>query len=160
MTRTLVVGFGNGYRQDDGVGRAVVNALRVHLGLTALAIDDDGFDELGGTIDTAVVHQLVPELAQTAAEYDLVIFVDAHVSEDLEPLREEHLEPCYRPAIVSHQMHPCTLLQLAGQMGLRRPAGVLLSIRGHDFDFGEGLSAPTAAQVPEAVQRIVNLSAS
>jgi hydrogenase maturation protease len=156
--RTLVVGFGNVYRRDDGVGGAVVNALRTHLGMMPLALDDDGIDELGHPIDTVVVHQLVPELAQTAADYDLVIFVDAHTSEYPEPVREEQLEACYKPALVSHQMHPCTLLQLARQMGLRQPAGVLLSVIGHDFDFGEGLSAPTVTLVPVVVRRVVELA--
>jgi hydrogenase maturation protease len=156
--RTLVVGFGNVYRRDDGIGGAVVNALRRHLGMTPLALDDDGLDALGHPIDTVVLHQLVPELAQTAADYDLVIFVDAHTSAYPEPIREERLEACYKPALVSHQMHPCTLLQLAGQMGLRQPAGVLLSIKGNDFDFGEGLSAPTAALVPDVVRRVVELA--
>jgi hypothetical protein len=35
------------------------------------------------------------------------------------------------------------------------PRGMLLSIRGHDFDFGEELSPQTAALVGEAVDRIL-----
>jgi len=156
--RTLVAGFGNIYRRDDGVGAEVVNLLRGRLGRTSLAPDDDGFDDLGHPIDTVVLHQLVPELAETVAGYDLVVFVDAHVGTFPEDLREEALEACYRPATVSHQLHPCTVLALARQLHGREPAGVLLSLRGYDFDFGEGLSPQTAASAPAAVQRILTLA--
>ena len=40
LTRTLVLGFGNVYRRDDGVAFVVLNALRQRLGLPVLAVDD------------------------------------------------------------------------------------------------------------------------
>jgi hydrogenase maturation protease len=155
--RTLVAGFGNAYRRDDGVGRAVVNALREQLGRPRLDIMDDGFEDLGHVVDTVVLHQLVPELAETLADYDLVIFVDAHVGTVPESVHEEHLAVSYRTPFVSHQCHPSTVLALTKQMHGRAPAAVLLSLRGYDFDFGEGLSDETAALVPEAVARIMAL---
>ena len=155
LKRTLVVGYGNIYRRDDGVGPAVINALRARQGKPALGPEEDGFDALGDALDTLILHQLVPELAQTAADYDLIVFVDAHVGAWPEALHVEHLEACYKPPLVSHHIHPCTILQLAGRLGGRQPAGILLSIYGHDFDFGEGLSAETAAAVPAAVEMIL-----
>jgi len=156
LKKTLVVGFGNVYRRDDGVGPAVVNALRRRQGRAPIDPEDDGYDELGQAVDTLVLHQLAPELAQVAAGYDLIIFVDAHVEELSDPLRVERLEACYKPPLVSHNIHPGTILQLAQTIaGQGRPAGVLLSLRGYDFDFGEGLSPSTAAQVPVAVERIL-----
>jgi hydrogenase maturation protease len=156
--RTLVLGFGNVYRRDDGVAFVVLNALRARLGRPLLEIDDDGFDDLGHEIDTILLHQLVPELAETASAYEQLIFVDAHVSGIEDPVREERLEVCFRSATVSHQLHPCTLLALVEQLRGDAPRGVLISVRGHDFDFGEGLSEETAALVPEAVERIVALA--
>jgi len=158
--RTLVLGFGNIFRRDDGGAFAVLNALRERLGRPPLDIDDDGFDDLGQAIDTVLLHQLVPELAEVAAPYDQLIFVDAHVSAIEEPVRQEELEACFRSATVSHQLHPCTLLALVEQMHGQAPRGALISVRGYDFDFGEGLSEETAALVPEAVERIVALSRS
>jgi hydrogenase maturation protease len=158
MRRTLVAGFGNIYRRDDGAARAVVDVLRRRLGRPALTSEEDGFDDRGHEIDTVLLHQLVPELATDVADYDLVIFIDAHVGSLPEDLREEALEACYKPATVSHQLHPCTVLALAHELHQRAPQGVLLSLRGHDFDFGEGLSAETAAIVPGAVERILHLA--
>jgi hypothetical protein len=40
----------------------------------------------------------------------------------------------------------------------RAPHGVLLSIRGYDFEFGEGLSDETAALVPSAAKRVLCLA--
>ena len=46
MNRTLVIGFGNVFRRDDGAGFAVLNAVRERLGRPLLGTDDDGFDDL------------------------------------------------------------------------------------------------------------------
>ncbi|MGC9358201.1 MAG: hydrogenase maturation protease [Anaerolineae bacterium] len=155
MERTLVVGFGNSYRRDDGAGRAVVNLLRENLGRQPLADDDDGFDDLGHRVDAVVLHQLVPELAEDFKEYDQVIFVDAHTGNIEEPLYEKKLEAAYETPFVYHQTRPETILALAKQMHGKSPEGVLLSLRGYDFDFGQELSTETAALVPKAVSKIL-----
>lgn len=159
--RVLVIGFGNVYRRDDGVGLAVVNALRRHLGQPELPAGEDGMDALGASgtgIDSIALHQLLPELAELLAPYELVVFVDAHVESLPQPILEEPLEACFKPATVSHILHPCALLALAEQMHGRAPQGILLSLRGHDFDFGEGLSPAAQALVPAAVARILELA--
>ncbi len=158
MTRTLVIGFGNAFRRDDGVGYAVLNALRDRLGRPPLDADDDGYDELGHPVDTLLLHQLVPELAANLADYGLVVFVDAHMGTIPDPIRQEELTACYKAATVSHQVHPCTLLAMAQELYGHSPRGVLLSIRGYDFEFGEGLSPATQALVPEAVDRLAELA--
>ena len=158
MKRVLVAGFGNLYRRDDGAGFAVVNALRKKMGQRPLGHLEDGFDELGHHVDTVVLHQLVPELADTVAEYDLLVLVDAHVNPQPEPLHEEPITVSQRTmSLISHQSPPSLILELAFSMHKHAPAGVLLSIRGHDLNFGQGLSRKTAALVPLAVDRILEL---
>lgn len=155
---SLVAGFGNLYRRDDGVARFVVNALRERLGRPPLEEMDDGFGDLGHQVDTVVLHQLVPELAEDLQNYDLVIFVDAHVASGIpEPVHEETLKVIYRAPFVYHQTHPSTVLALTMQLYDRAPQAILLSLLGHDFDFGPGLSAETAALVAPAVDRILTL---
>ena len=158
MKRTLVIGFGNVYRRDDGAGYVALNAVRARLGRPPLSTEDDGFDDLGHPIDTILLHQLVPELAEDIVPYDLVIFVDAHVGQVPELVYEEELDVCYKSATVSHTLHPCSVLALAQELHGRCPRGVLLSIRGYDFEFGEGLSEATAALIPEAVDRVFALA--
>ena len=158
MNRTLVIGFGNMYRRDDGAGYAVLNAVRERLGRPLLGTEDDGFDDLGHVVDTILLHQLVPELAETVAPYTQVIFVDAHVGHVPELVYEEELDACYRSATVSHTLHPCSVLALCQELYGRAPHGVLLSIRGYDYEFGEGLSERTAALIPQAVDRVLALA--
>jgi hydrogenase maturation protease len=157
--RTLVAGFGNLYRRDDGVARFVVNELRERLGREPLDEMDDGFGDLGHPVDTVVLHQLVPELAEDLHAYDLVIFVDAHVASGIsEPIHEERLEVIYRAPFVYHQTHPSTVLALTMQLYDSAPRAILLSLLGSDFDFGQGLSEETAALVTPAVDRIMALA--
>jgi hydrogenase maturation protease len=157
LKRTLIAGFGNVFRRDDGLGPAVVNALRMRLGRPALDSLDDGFDDLGHRVDTIVLHQLVPELAETIKDYGLLIFVDAHVGTIPETMREERLRAGYQAPLVSHQFRPSTVLALSQQMYGRAPSTVLLSLRGYDFDFGETLSSQAAQLVEPAVTRIISL---
>ena len=56
--RTLVAGFGNLYRRDDGVARYVVNALRERLGRAPLDEMDDGFGDVGHAVDTVVLIRI------------------------------------------------------------------------------------------------------
>ena len=158
MKRTLLIGFGNVYRRDDGVGYATVNAVRERLGRPPLEVDDDGFDDLGHEVDTILLHQLVPELAENVAPYDRVIFVDAHVGHVPDLIYEEELDVCYRSATVTHTLHPCSVLALCEELHGHAPQGILLSIRGYDYEFGEGLSDETAALVPQAADRILALA--
>lgn len=157
LRRTLVAGFGNIFRRDDGLGPVVVNAVRSHIGRPGLDSLDDGFDDLGHNVDTIVLHQLVPELAETIKDYDLLIFVDAHVGTIQELIREERLTVEFQAPLVSHQFRPSTVLALSQQMYGRVPVAVLLSLRGYDFDFGEGLTAEAALLVRPAVDRIFAL---
>lgn len=156
--RVLIAGFGNLYRCDDGVARVVVNALRERLGRPSLDPMDDGFGDVGHAVDTVVLHQLVPELAEDFRHYEGVIFVDAHVGGAVEePIHEEAITVTYKTPFVSHNIHPSTVLALTQQMYGRAPEARLISILGHDFDFGEGLSEETAALVGPAVDRILAL---
>jgi hydrogenase maturation protease len=157
LKQTLIVGFGNTFRRDDGVARVVINNLRERADRPPLPPLDDGFDDLGHPIDTVVMHQIVPELAEILADYEFVIFVDAHVATLPDPIHQEELEVGFKTPFVSHQFHPSTVLALAKQMHGEAPEAVLLSLLGHDFDFGEGLSEETHELVPEAVTRIINL---
>lgn len=155
--RSLVIGYGNPSRRDDGVALHVVNGLRERWGQPTLAPLIDGWDDLGGMRDSLFLQQLTPELAATLAEYDLVVFVDAALPQMEEPVRLERVAPGLRMAAVSHHMEPATLLALAGQLYGQAPAGWLASVRGHDLGFGEQLSPETAAAVPEAVARVARL---
>ncbi len=152
--RTLIIGYGNPSRRDDGVGLAVVNGLRQRLGKAPLEEGDDGYGELGDEVDTLFLQQLMPELAETLAQYDRVWFVDAHLGVYPELVRRSTVVADLDPALVSHHLKPQALLALAEQLYGRTPAVELISIRGFDFDFGTVLSAPTADGVRQVVDEL------
>ena len=77
--RILLIGYGNIYCRDDGVAFYVINRLRQRLGLRELQPDEDGLDGLGLGLDTIMLHQLVPELCAVLADYQTLVFVDAHM---------------------------------------------------------------------------------
>lgn len=154
LLRTLVIGYGNPSRRDDGVGLAVVNGLRQRLGLPPLAEGDDGFADLGRSLDTLALQQLTPELAETVAVYDRLILVDAHVGTYPELIQRVPLRPQAEPSLVSHHLKPNHLLALTVQLFGRAPMAELISIRGFDFDFGSELSPATAAGVQQVVAEI------
>ncbi len=149
--RVLVLGYGNVSRQDDGIGFHVINAIAWRLGRPPLTPGEKGLSDLGQPVDLAFVLQLVPELAETLADYDEVFFVDAHTGAYEEPIRWEKLAPGYAPSAFTHHMTPATLLEITKALYGRTPMGHLVSVRGFRFGFGMELS-------PEA-QRLCGMAA-
>lgn len=150
--RTLVIGYGNPSRRDDGVAMAIINGLRQRLGLRCLENNDDGFADLGQQVDTLFMQQLMPELAETLAAYERVIFLDAHVGVFPELIRRVDIGPNADRAMVSHHVKPGGLVELARRLYGRAPQAELISVRGFDFDFGEELSPQTA----QAAQTVID----
>ncbi len=150
----LVIGYGNTSRRDDGVGYHVVDALNARLGRPSLGeLSSDPADQ-AGDIHTIWLHQLAPELAETVASYDLVVFVDAHRDPCAPDLHIVPLTSSYHSAMISHHLHPETLLALTRDLYGRVPRAVLVSVRGYDFDFGSELSPSTGQLVAGAVEYV------
>lgn len=155
--RALIIGYGNTYRRDDGVGLHVVNALRQRLGRSPLQQDEDGLDDLGYPVDTLVLHQLLPELSESLAHYQRVIFVDAHTGGIQEDVRIVQVAEEYGFQAVTHHMSPGMLLTLARLAGGEPPDAYLISVKGDDFDYGTELSEACRARADQAVEEVLAL---
>jgi hydrogenase maturation protease len=160
MPRTLVIGYGNIHRADDGVAHHIIGLLRKRLGQAPLGENDTGLDNLGAETDSISLTQLIPELIDTLVDYDQIIFVDAHVRDDVPDLHHEMVSAEYVISAFTHHMTPAMLLALLKAIHHREPAGHIMSIRGHDFDFHDSLSASAQALVEPAVNQILRLVAS
>jgi hydrogenase maturation protease len=151
MLRTLVFGFGNPGRRDDGLGPACAAALEA-LALPGVTIDSD--------------YQLTVEDAATIRDYDVVIFVDAALGGpapfEFTPLSADVPAvvvsdgPRHRDAppipFSSHSASPAGVLALAAELFDARPTAYLLGIRGYEFnEFGEWLSPAAAANLRAAL---------
>lgn len=156
MQRSLVIGYGNVDRGDDGAAFHVVNRVRARLGQRVLTEDESGLDSLGAA--TAVfVPQLTPELAYEAAACHRLVLVDAHVGSDSRPLAARRLQPLYQQPVLSHMLPPATFLWLMQCIsGLERIA-FLVSLRGHCFELQRRLSPATSALVVPAADRVLEL---
>lgn len=154
MPRTLIIGFGNIDRADDGVAHEVINALRRSQGQAPLEEEETGLEELGKSVDSIFLSQLTPELLELLRDYDRAIFVDAHVFEGTDGLHCETISPEYTPSTLTHHFTPGMLLALLKAVYGREPVGLLVSVRGHDFDFHRGLSPETGALMAQAVDYI------
>ncbi len=157
MPRTLVLGYGNLDRADDGVAWYVVSALRDRLGQKGLDDEATGLDDLGQKIDSVFIGQLVPELMDTALLYDRLIFVDAHVGEDIPELACSPVAPEHTAGLFTHHLTPPMFLAMLKALYDRAPAAHLVSILGRDFDFRRGLSEAARTLVEPAVDRILDL---
>ncbi len=157
MPRTLVIGFGNIDRADDGVAYYVINDLRRRLGQGPLREDETGLEEMGQEVDSIFLVQLTPELIDVISPYDRIIFVDAHVYENVESLYCTSVSPEFTPSTFTHHLTPATLLALLKSILHREPAGHIVSIRGYNFDFHRNISADTGALVEQAVDHILIL---
>ena len=158
--KTLVIGYGNPYRGDDGVAFHLLRDLAEHLGRRPLELDEDGLDDLGYGVDLVCLRQLVPELAETLVDYDRVLFVDAHTGAFPESVRFVELEPRYAVAAFTHHMSPEMLLAIAQAFSCDLPEARLISVRGYDFDLGTALSPEARANADRAVEYIMDLLAS
>ncbi len=126
IPQTLMLGWGNEGRGDDGLGPALVRRLAARAPAGLEASSD---------------YQLQVEDAYEVARYKRVIFVDADRSGPA-PFSFRRLAPA--PSSLSFSTHSVTpggLLALAGELFGGEPEAWLLGIRGYDFDrFEESLS--------------------
>jgi hydrogenase maturation protease len=139
--RTLVIGYGNTLRGDDGAGPRVAAAAGARHDVHARA-----------------VHQLTPELTAALADVDVAVFVDARPSHPDGPVEVSALEPGGAGAPLAHGSDPRGLLALTEALHGRRPRGWLITVPAVSFDYGEELSATTARGVAQAVEIIADLA--
>ncbi len=156
MQRSLVIGYGNVDRGDDGAAFHVVNRLREHLGQRPLTEDDSGLESLADEI-AVFVPQLTPEMALDAAPCHRLVLVDAHVTAEVRPLIYLRLQPKYQPPAVSHVLSPAMFLWLVQSVSGQDRSAFLVSLRGHCFDLQRGLSPATSALVAPAAERVLKL---
>jgi hydrogenase maturation protease len=129
MPHTLIIGYGNPLRGDDGFGWHAAVRLRE-------VIDDAG-------IEILAVQQLTPELMDPISRARRVIFIDAAVGEEPGKLTVATLETTGGPApAFTHFATPAALLEGARSLYGAKPEALLITVVGFDFELGENLSEP------------------
>jgi hydrogenase maturation protease len=155
VNQTLIIGYGNPDRADDGVAWHILHMLAQRLGLPEPGADDEGLARLETSPDLLCLLQLNPELAELIPQYERVCFVDAHTGAYPEDIRCETIEGEYLPSPFTHHMTPPTLLMLAQTLYGRAPRALVVSVRGYHFGFSDQLSPATAALAETAAEQII-----
>lgn len=142
MTKTLIIGYGNSLRSDDGIGRYLAEKIE---------------QEQWPKVQTLSVHQLTPELVTAIATIDQVIFLDAqsHLQENTLQLQE--LSPKIPTAGLGHRGDPGELLSLTQELYGKTPRAWWLLMPVHNFDWGETFSVVTNQSIPIAIQWLKTL---
>ena len=127
-TKTLIYGYGNPGRQDDGLGNAFVDKFEEWIkrqGLQGFEFDSN--------------YQLNIEDAEAIRDKDLVIFVDAS-TEDIKDFVLTPVSESSRVAFTTHAATPGFIVKLCADIFGNTPAAYLLHIKGYKWDFAEGFS--------------------
>ena len=142
---TLIVGYGNPLRGDDGVGQAVARAFA----------DEAAIDG----VDTVACFQLTPELAERFAAATRVVLVDAAAGPEAGEVSVIPLRPApARASTLGHYVEPAQLLHMAQSLYGRSPEAYLVTVGAGSLELGEGLSAPVMAALPEVIATVRRLA--
>jgi len=138
---TLIIGYGNQSRRDDGVGWFILEQL------AALNLPE---------VELETSQQLEIEASETISRYDAVIFVDAAIPEAPEAIQRSVVTPNFQSHAVAHYLTPADVLSLCKTLYGREPKAVLFSIRGRDFNFGTTLTPEVEQAARDVVKQIAD----
>jgi hydrogenase maturation protease len=134
---TLIIGWGNALRGDDGAG-----IIAAELLLEKIHRPD---------IEIIPQHQLTPELMEPISRAARVIFIDAAVSGPAGIVHRIPLRPAPACARFTHHATPESLLAGAQALYGHTPEATLYTIPGRSFDTGQELSPTVRRAVDELV---------
>jgi hydrogenase maturation protease len=144
LMKTLILGYGNTLRKDDGLGVYAAQDLAL------LTLPDD--------VVIRTYQQLSPELSPILAQMDHAIFIDAALTsseENTGAIKTRTLQPrTSQPGSITHHYDPETLLAMAETLYGHAPQATLFSVTAASFDLGEGLSPEVSAAVPVLIESI------
>ena len=135
---SLVIGYGNTLRGDDGVGVRVAEAVEA-WGMPGVKV--------------IACHQLMPELAEAVARAQRVVFVDAALDAPRE-VQWRRLEPAQSSQLIAHAADPRTLLAMARDVYQHCPEAWWLTIPIDVTAFAESLSPFAEQGLAQALEHL------
>jgi hydrogenase maturation protease len=147
QVKTLVYGYGNPGRGDDGLGPAIAEKIQAWV----------AENNVPG-VDTDSNYQLNIEDAYNIKDYDIVIFADASY-EDIEHFIIEKVTPDEKTAFNTHSVSAGFVLNLCNKMYGKEPQVFLLHLKGYDFELKEELSDRAVSSLEMAYNYLVNIIA-
>lgn len=155
MRKTLIIGYGNPDRQDDGVAWHVLTRLARRLSPdkeSSIPTEPEaGFETDGENPDYLFTLQLTPELSERITQYIRVCFIDAHTGSEPNNLNLQLIQPIFQNSPFTHHLTPESLLSFTQTIYGSAPEAILISIRGYSFGFERALSPSTELLANQAV---------
>lgn len=155
IPRTLIVGYGNPDREDDGVAWHILRDVSKIFDMPTPTEINEGLFPEGRSLDFYLNLQLTPEMAEEMISYQRVCFVDAHTGIVPENINWQSIESRFQNSPLTHHLTPESLVSLLEHAYHHTPECVLLSVRGFQFRFKQQLSTETEKLANQAVKRIV-----
>jgi hydrogenase maturation protease len=140
---SLVIGYGNDLRSDDGAGRVVADRIEA-MGFRGVKVRS--------------VHQLTPELALDIADANTVVFVDASVEVATTTMAPVAADP-HPPTAMNHFSTPGSLLAMTGAVGRVPERAFAISIPVTELGLGTELTPMTEIAVDQAISLIAEIMA-
>lgn len=141
MKKTLVYGYGNVGRKDDGLGVLAANA-----------IEKWAEDARISGLDVETNYQLNIEDAEIISNYEVVFFVDASL-EEMEVVSISEVAPDDSKIEFSmHAISPAYVVKLCKDMFGKSPKTYLVHLKGYDWDFVEGLTQEAEITLDKGVK--------
>lgn len=142
MTPALILACGNPLRGDDGLGGWM--AAQVQEKFTS------------SQVEVVASHQFTPELAEPISTADTVIFLDCSAKEEAGKVSLQVMAPAEKlPRLISHHMHPASLLRLSQELYGRVPRlAYLITVGGKSFKIGAQLSDAVSDAAPEVLSLV------
>jgi hydrogenase maturation protease len=132
---TLIIGYGNPARADDGFGFRAAERVPGAL----------------------AVQQLTPELMEPIARAARVIFVDASTGGAPGEISRRTAVPCRTGPIFTHHLTPEMLVGGALVLYGRAPRAEVVTVCGADWSASEHLSPAVAAALEKVVRKLRRL---
>lgn len=136
--KTLVIGYGNALRSDDGVGVFLASRLA---------------EERLPEVEVRTFHQLPLEIADELADFRRIILVDCSSAGPAVQIKKV-VPAAGGAAPGSHHLGPETLAALAEKIYRTSPDIYLCTVRGENFDFGDRMTEGTLRRAQRAADRI------
>jgi hydrogenase maturation protease len=143
LSQIVIIGYGNPLRSDDAVGWHATMALKALIPDTAVSI--------------LTTQQLSPELAETVSQAKNVIFIDARADSTPGQIRITNLKnDSTHSKPFNHHLTPEALLSYSASVYGNNPKGMLISVTGSSFEFGETLSEPVQKALPIVLKQVTS----
>lgn len=136
----LIIGYGNPFRSDDGIGQQIAMVMEQRL--------------KGEEVQVMTAYQLTPELVEPMCHAELVIFIDARMGQMPGTIMQETVELKKDAGVFTHHISPAALLSATQELYGMSPKGLLISIVGAVFDYGNELSPQLQQMLPDIAGQV------